>query len=154
MGIEVTGLKEIQKNLANLPAQIETQVLKSLGEYGVKMQQNARRIHRYNSLTGHADRSIEMELNQSPPSMMFYIDNELTSCDGKWANVSYVTFQDQGTGKGYRQSKGAEAYTPTGFKTGFGIKYDHFMARSWDKYLSPMLKEIKKRVISTVKAAI
>lgn len=154
MSVQITGLERVQSNLKGLPEKLNKTVMQTLGEYGTKMQRTARQSHRFKSRTGQADRSIETKLLPKELGMMFYIDKQGTSADGKWSGVSYVTFQDQGTGKGYKQSKGADKYSPTAFKTGFGIMHDHFMARSWDTHLKPMIDAIKKRVIATAKAAI
>jgi len=139
--IRVSGLKDKQKALqilTNPNAGWVAQVKKIMGIYGEKMALMAKKDHEYTSQSGNLERSTDFDLKDM--KLTLGLDDGLTITKG---GKSYGTFLHEGTYKGYRRSKAANAYTPTQPKKGYGILADHFIVRAWDKYIGVMKNRIQ-----------
>lgn len=120
---------------------------KTLIVYGNKMVRSARTGHRYNRKSGNLDRSIEHVVSRDKIKLKFWI-NPKTLSKGKY---NYGLIQHEGSGKGYKQSKAAKRKPSKAPKTGFGILFDHFMVRAWDKYYKSLVNSLKGDLMQAAK---
>lgn len=147
MKISVTGLKEMQRALNKYPNVFNKTARSTLVVHGNKMANSARRDHRFNRKSGNLDRSIEAVTDKKDIAMKLWI-NPKTLKSGKY---NYGLIQHEGSYKGYKKSRAASRYPNKSPKTGFGIRFDHFIVRAWDKHYKIMRNELKKDLMQAAK---
>lgn len=147
MSIKLEGLKGMKRALSKYPNEFKKELRKTLIVYGNKMVRHARGSHRFKSKSGNLDRSIKSEVSKDKIYMKFFIDPQILT-SGKY---NYGLIQHEGSYEGYKQSKSARKFPNKRPKTGFGILYDHFMDRAWDKYLKTMDNALHNDILDTAK---
>lgn len=150
MSVKKRGLKKYQKKLLSIPKKIEKGVRVQLKIEGPKLERLALSDHRYNRQSGQLDRAISSKVDKFGMLLSFFIDNRfITIKEGKHKGKSYGIFQHEGTGRGYRKSKGAKQYNANASKG--GIRHDHFMDRAFKKGVPGIKKNIKKVIKKVIK---
>lgn len=147
LSIKIEGLKGMKRALSKYPNEFKKELRKTLVIYGNKMARHAKRDHRFKSKSGNLERSIKSEVSKDKVFMKFFIDPQ-TLTNGKY---NYGLIQHEGSYKGYKKSKSAKKYPNKRPNTGFGILYDHFMDRAWDKYIKPMNKALQNDITDTAR---
>lgn len=140
--IKISGLMKKIKSSDEFKKSFFTNVRKSLLNSTTNMTRSARKDHEFNSKTGNAERSIGAVVDNKKIYFSFGIIKNFALT--KWnGGVSYATFLHEGTGRGYRKSVAAKKYSPTKFKTGYGILADHFIVRAFDKYFTKLNDDLR-----------
>jgi len=151
--IKVQGLDEKLEKLRQFRQEYKNKIRSELIRHGTEMVRNARQGHRFTSRTGNADRSIDINVPIDETSLTFGIVQDYSKTD--WNDVSYVTFQHEGTYDGYNQSRISNPYTPTTPKrAGAGIQADHFLERAWFANIEQLKEAIKNIVIEDIREII
>lgn len=145
MKVTASGIVEMQKALVQYPEAFFSIGRKTLIKYGNKMARDAKRDHRYNRQSGNLDKSIEAVVPRDKLGLKFWINPTLVT-SGKY---NYGLIQHEGSGKGYKRSRGAKRYS-TKLKSK-GILNDHFLVRAWDKNIDSLKDALVKNFIKAAK---
>jgi len=153
MSIKVSGLSERINAIDSAARRLFSEMRKELIDTGAKMVTDARGDHRFTSRSGALERSIDAEIPPDELKMTFgFIDDATRSLWKKAPHVTYGTFQHEGTGQNYSQSRAAGSYESNpNIK---GIKADHFLVRAWDKNIDGMKERLKNRCLEVLKGAV
>jgi len=153
MGIEVSGLSERIAAIDRVAQTLFREMRKELIDSGAKMVTDARRDHNFTSRSGALERSIDAEVPADELKMAFgFIDDATRSLWKKAPHVTYGTFQHEGTGRNYAQSRAAGRYDSN--PNIEGIKADHFLVRAWDRHIDGMKERLKSKCLEILKGAV
>ncbi|MCK5023244.1 MAG: hypothetical protein KAS04_03665 [Candidatus Aenigmarchaeota archaeon] len=151
MSVKVQGLKRVKRAYKKYPKEFEKDARKTLIIYGNKLENSARKDHRFNRKSGKLDSSIKAVIEKAGLVLKFWLDPRMLIVRSKKCSYNYGLIQHDGSYNKYKPSKASPKHRSKTAKNGGGIKHDHFMIRAWDKNIKKMVKELKKGMIKTTK---